>query len=323
MRALLRRVRRRFRKQPTFPLDAIELRHVEGEVAELVRTYFMERSLQGIVDGSRSIRLPHPTKAGMQIKIKGAGLFGGPVRFGTHHNTGPAAPVFDFEGRMMEDVASGHDHAYSGGATFQQAATEYRMAPLIAALGHPVMPCLGYGRIEHNAMSSWFSVHEQEADWENVPQNRPEPNLSMGRLLVELAVRHQVAGTAWYVAGPDDRWVIKDLHPFRLVDPLSMSQLSWVMQVFFGLHTRALTALFVARRLSADGDPGDIQVTPFRSLCPEATVADHDALRWALVAPYMLRPPKHFDPGALMRVLKGNPISVALLEACPPEYERY
>ena len=62
---------------------------------------------------------------------------------------------------------------------------------------------------------------------------------------------------------------------------------------------------------------------PFRGICPEATVADHHALRWALVAPYMLRPPKHFDPAALMRVLEGNPITVALLEACPPEYERY
>ena len=49
---------------------------------------------------------------------------------------------------MMEDVASGHDNAYVGGASFQQAATEYRMTQRLASLGYRVVPCLGFGKVE-------------------------------------------------------------------------------------------------------------------------------------------------------------------------------
>ena len=65
-----------------------------------------------------------------------------------HGASGPKAKLFDFDGRMMEDVASGHDNAYVGGATFQQAVIEYRVTQLLASLGYPVVPCLGFGRVE-------------------------------------------------------------------------------------------------------------------------------------------------------------------------------
>ena len=79
-----------------------------------------------------------------------------------HGATGPKAPLFDFDGRMMEDVASGHDNAYVGGATFQQAVIEYRVTQLLASLGYPVVPCLGYGRVERSGLSSWCSVFEMQ-----------------------------------------------------------------------------------------------------------------------------------------------------------------
>ena len=41
--------------------------------------------------------------------------------------------------------------------------------------------------------------------------------------------------------------IIKDLHPFRMADPISMSQLSWVMQLFFALHILALAAIHYTR----------------------------------------------------------------------------
>jgi hypothetical protein len=64
------------------------------------------------------------------------------------------APVFDYDGRMMEDLASGHNNAYAGGASFQQAAVEYRMTQRLASLGYRVVPCLGFGKAEKAGLSS-------------------------------------------------------------------------------------------------------------------------------------------------------------------------
>src|SRR5206468_10061461 len=55
----------------------IEVRHASEAVAARVRTWFASPRRVGILDGSRSVRLPHPEKRGFDIKIKGAGLLGG------------------------------------------------------------------------------------------------------------------------------------------------------------------------------------------------------------------------------------------------------
>src|SRR5712671_4560392 len=128
-------------------IQQIEIRHATGPVAERVRRWFETTRRVGKPDGSRSIRLPHPEKRGFDIKIKGAGLLGGQIRFGRFLRAGPLAPLFDFDGRLMADVASGHDNAYLGGASFQQAATEFAVSRTLAGLGHAVVPCLGYGRV--------------------------------------------------------------------------------------------------------------------------------------------------------------------------------
>ena len=78
-----------------------------------VRELFAGKRSKHILDGSHSIRLPHPQKKDFWLKIKGAGYMGGPIGFGQYLRTGPSAPVFDFDGRMMEDIASGHDNAYA------------------------------------------------------------------------------------------------------------------------------------------------------------------------------------------------------------------
>src|SRR5262245_56908988 len=100
-------------------LDAIEFFDVAANQQNVVRDWYSGRIAALKLDGERSVHLPHPDGGGRVLKLKGAGLSGGPVQFGVYHRTGPKAPVFDFEGRMMEDIAAGHDGAFRGGASFQ------------------------------------------------------------------------------------------------------------------------------------------------------------------------------------------------------------
>lgn len=213
----------------------VEVRHASEAVEKRVRAWFEKPSRVGAVDGGRSVHLPHPEKRGVSLKIKGGGLNGGPIRFGTYLNKGPVAPRFDFEGRMMIDVASSHDNAYLGGASFQQAATEYRMANIFQALEIPVVPCIGYGRIETDTHVSWFSLHEWPRGFVQIAADETDnyrlANLRLSELMLELAVTHGLVGYFWLARGAGGEDVAFDLHPFVHLDPVSASQLSWVMQL--------------------------------------------------------------------------------------------
>jgi hypothetical protein len=333
IRAVLGRMRRRMLgtpPAPQFPIEAaVETYHLDEDLAALVRRRMTSGDPKGNRDGDRSVRLPHPSQPGIDIKIKGAGLYPGPVHFGRRHASRLRQAVFDFDGRMMEDVASGHDAAWVGGATFQQATTEYRMAALLAEKGYETLPCLGYGRVTSGGKESWFSVHETPSDWISyaVPTFPIEEHMDAleaeGRLQLELALTHSLLGYAWWVGTPGGARVIKDLHGFRQAHPINMSQISWTMQLFFFLHVVSITnLLYVGRRLGA-AMPVDLQIQPFKAAYAQVTVSQHEDLRQELVARYMLRPPEQFDAGKLRRVLAGNPITAALLEACPPGYQRY
>ena len=71
-------------------MDHIEIRHVDDEVvAERVRAFFAGKINDFARDGERSVRIAHPRGAGLQIKIKGAGLNGRGIRFGTLHKAAP------------------------------------------------------------------------------------------------------------------------------------------------------------------------------------------------------------------------------------------
>jgi len=333
MRKLLGRIRRKLfgqRPEPRFPIDSVETYHLEPDVAEVVRARMFTGEPKGRMDGGdRSAQFPHPGKPGFEIKIKGAGLSLGQIQFGRRHRSGLKMPLFDFEGRMMEDVASGHDVAWLGGASFQQVTTEYRMAELLASKGYEVLPCLGYGRVTSNGMVSWFSVHEPHADWSSytLPMLGVEEYSAnyeaIGRLQLELAVQHDIVGYAWWIGRVGGPRLLKDLHAFRRADPLNMSQITWTMQLFFALHLQALTVRHSAQKSAPDTAPADFQVAPFRGVYPQVTLAQHEALRRELVAPYMLKPPAEFDMEALLQVLTGNPITAALMEICPPQYSRY
>ena len=259
-------------------IERVEIRHAGEAVAGRVRRWFETTRRVGKLDGSRSVRLPHPERRGFDIKIKGAGFLGGPIRFGKHLRSGPAAPVFDFDGRMMEDAASGHNNAFLGGASFQQAATEYAVTGILVGLGFPVVPCLGYGRVGTAGHDSWFSIFEWDRTWEGSVTVPPvsleeylQANIRMGGFIVDLAVQHDLIGHCWYVRAADGTYRIKDLHPFRRADAVSMSQLSWVMQVLFALHIRCQACLAFPRAAKVEALPPDLEsrVRALKSLTPK------------------------------------------------------
>jgi hypothetical protein len=108
-----------------------------------------------------------------------------------------------------------------------------------------------------------------------------------------------------------------------MADPISMSQLSWVMQLFFGLHTVTRAAVHFSKSPETGQAARGIQALPFRAILPSATAASYEALRRKLAKRYMRGAPQSFDQRKLVAVLRGNPITEAMLELCPAKYERY
>lgn len=301
--------------------------HASPDVEAVVEEWFAAYALPRKLDGDRSIRVAHPDYEGLELKIKGAGYRGGPILFGQFHQSNLKAPVFDFDGRMMEDVASGHDNAFAGGASFQQTIAEYRMSQFFQRIRVPHVLCIGYGKLETDASTSWFSLHDWDPRLVRVvpPDVAPEEfaaaKLRAGKELLNLALRHNMIGHCGY-AKIDDKYYFTDLHPFRQLDTFNMSQISWVMQVIFNLHVMAFDIMRFFTGEMAVEFPSDVQAYPFRCALPGATRDDHEDLRWNVIAPYMLDRPVDFSMRALCAALGRNRISQALLELCPPEFER-
>jgi hypothetical protein len=312
----------------------VETRHMDDAVARRVRAWF-ERTTDGrrlgILDGSRSVLLPHPDRRDVVLKLKGAGLLGGSVRYGQYLRTGPMAVTFDFDGRMMEDIASGHDNAMLGGASFQQAATEYRVSALLTDAGYPVVPCLGYGSVTTSEGVSWFSVFEWRRDWSVIGISPDFPaerylavNVELARQQLEIAVRQHLVGYIGYVRDGEGRFIIKDLHPFRRLDPVNHSQLSWTLEVLHTLWVRCSACRFFARAGGVEMDDDDLSSIPLRALVADATAADYLAFETKVVQRY-LQPQQEgrFDTAALCRDLAGVRVAAAAMALCPQEYARF
>jgi len=301
--------------------------HASPAVQDVVSEWFATNALPRKLDGGRSVHVAHPDYEGLELKIKGAGYKGGPVLFGKFHQSNLKAPVFDFDGRMMEDVASGHDNAFVGGASFRQTIAEYRMSLFLQRIRVPHVLCTAYGKLETDHAASWFSLH----DWDprlirvtppNVsPEEFASAKLRAGRELLDLATRYNIVGNCGY-AKIEEKYFFIDLHPFRQLDAFNMSQISWVMQVIFNLHIMAFDIMrFFTGELAIDFPP-DVQAYPFRCVLLDATREDHEDLRWNVISPYMLDRPLNFSMNALCAALRRNRISQALLELCPREFER-
>jgi len=304
------------------PQFSLEVRHVSPSIEQRVRKWFTDKPKLVVLDGSRSIRLPHPEKIGKVLKIKGAGFMGREVRFGVQHRAGPASPTFDFDGRRMEDVASGHNNAYLGAASFQQAAVEYATSRKLASLGYAVVPCIGYGRVQLGNDVAWFSLFEYEKDWINVDEYL-EANIENGRLLIELAVKHNMVGYFWFVQAQKDQWLLKDLHPFREVSPLNMSQLSWTLQVLTALYTRCQACRYFGRVSGISMDSDELASTPLKSILSDASAQDYRDLKLSVVQPYIKAELNNFSPQRLFNTLSDSRVARALLERCPESYARW
>lgn len=297
----------------------LEVRHACPKVEQRVRKWFTESPRIVLLDGSRSVRLPHPEKCGKILKIKGAGFMGGKIKLGTHHGAGPASPLFDFDGRRMEDVASGHNNAYLGAASFQQAAVEYATSQRLASLGYSVVPCIGYGRVQQGDCVAWFSLFECEKDWINVDEYL-EANIENGRLLLEFAVKHNLVGYFWFVQAPKGQWFLKDLHPFREVSPLNMSQISWTLQVITAMYIRCEACKFFGTGYGLLMGSDELASTPLKSILPDASAQDYRDLKSNIFKPYIEAKPKNFSSERLFESLYNTRITRALLELCPVAY---
>ena len=301
--------------------------HLPEDVARIASDWFAGRIETFSILGERSVVIPVPGQPCRLIKIKGAGLNGGGIDFGTYLSRGPVAPLFDFDGRRMVDVATGHDGAFVGGCSHQQAVIEWAMTRKVAALGYRAMPCPGYGSVFDGTHRSWFSVFEMDADW--ILSARPPQGtiddyrvlaLRMGEITLDLAVRHGLIGFAWLIRDSAGGTILKDLHPFRQADPLNMSRQAWVMQTIYALHINAINSRILCDAwYGGDSDP-EAPLWLFRAACPAATLEDWDDLRFRVVAPYMLRPLNDFHPERLADLIDANPIAASLTALCPPGY---
>ena len=312
------------------PIVNVDIRHASAAVVRRTRAWFETGGKVGALDGSRSILLPHPERSGFALKIKGAGYKGGAIRFGTFCRNGPMALAFDFDGRAMEDVASGHDAAFLGGATFQQACTEFNVTRRLAAMGIAVVPCIGYGRVDTLHHSSWFSLFDWHRSWSAVSVPRSglmdgylDGNRRLTEAMLRLAVEHDLVGYCSLVRTAEGEFLLKDMHPFRQMDPITGSQLSWVMQMIFALNIRCQAIRYFPAAAARDDSPADIVVHALQPLLADATQDDYEAMRNRIVKPYMRLPLDMFDPRRLVEALRGTRIGSALLERCPARYPRW
>ena len=312
----------------------VEVRHASAAVAQRVRAWF-ERTADGrrigIPDGSRSVLLPHPDRRDTLLKIKGAGYLGEGIRFGKHPRTGPMAVTFDFDGRMMEDIASGHDNAVLGGASFQQAATEYAVSSLLQAAGYPVVPCVGFGSVATRDGLSWFSVFEWRKDFGGIAISPDFPaelyfsaNVELVGQQVEIATKHHLVGYFGYVRDGRGSLVIKDLHPFRRLDPINHSQLSWTLELLHALWVRCSACRFFGRAGGIELGDDELSAIPLRGLVADASGEDYRAFETMIVQPYLHATPNPaFDPAALFDALRRVRVAEAALTLCPPQYARF
>ncbi len=310
------------------PLN-IDTFHLDPRMDAIVRDWFGGRITGHWLDGSRSVLFAHPDDPARVVKIKGGGLYGRPVQWDGERKTGPRHPVFDFDGRMSEDVAFGHDNALPGGASFQQAVTEWAASGALAAAGEAVVPCAGYGRLRHDGRESWFSVLDLGAGWHNaIPEEGLDPAewqrlvRQHGGNVARIAKEHGLVGYFWYLARPDGTFPIKDVHPFRRTDPLSMSAISWVLTVYYGIHIFCNHVEFSAIPTYGIGLPPEAKVWPLTSLCPDMTVEDHARLRAEVVKPYIVNRPEKIDIKALWQTLCSINVTARLIELCPDSFAR-
>ena len=273
--------------------------------------------------------MTHPDDPARVVKIRGGGLNGAPVKWDGVRSTGPRHPVVDFDAWMSEDVAFGHDNVLRGGTSFQQAAREWAASAALGAVGEDVVRCARSGRLLHSGRASWFSVMDLGAGWRNaIPKEGVSPAeceslvRQHGGYVVRIAKEHGLVRYFWYLARPDGTYPIKDLHPFRRTDPLSMSTISWVLSVHHGIHVYCNHVEFAAITSYGIGLPPEAKIWPLTSVCPDVKMDDHALLRSEVVQPYIIKRPEKLDVRSLLSTLRSINFTARLIEICPDRLAR-
>lgn len=220
----------------------------------------------------------------------------------------------------MDDIAIGHDAALSGGMSYQQASVEYGASRHLASLGFSVAPCIGWGVINHGlaADPSFFAVIRWEHGLIRPERSTPEPlRLSLlhssAETVVEVHLKHHVASYFSLAKHPDQHiHLLYDLHPTRLISPLTDSPISATLTMLYNLRVQwwALKGFCL---LGTEEQRQRFADHVFRAVVPDATDAECRHLETSVIIPMLCRSPIQGYRNHML-LLQGNRISATLLE---------
>lgn len=274
------------------------------------------RSFDFSPSGTRSVFIhlsPH-----YDLKIKGAGF---PpdyhVHFRDKHCSGPKAFRFDYEGRRMLDLAIGHDTACKGGMSYQQASVEYLAAAKFSEFGYDVVPCVGWGSVRGSREDeiSFFAVLRWNpkiirANKRCQADLRLELLKRSAELLVNLHLNHCVS-TYFAVGMLENRDIIYDLHPTRLITEMTDSPISASMQMIYNLRVR-WWALKTYCNFTEEVETIKFADEVFRAVLPDMTFSECRSLENDVIIPILTsNGPKDYADS--LNIMNSNRLSQHLM----------
>lgn len=259
---------------------------------DMIVDWFSGKVTDFTPSGTRSVFLKLSDQ--VDLKIKGAGF---PpdyrIHFEERHRTGPRAFRFDYEGRRMEDIAIGHDTAFKGGMSYQQAAVEYLASSKLSELGYTVVPCAGWGTVRGSADNevSFFAAlyWDKKIVRANSKACPDELRLHLlkrsTQLLADIQLNHLIS-TFFAVGMLDNSEVIYDLHPTRMISRITDSPISATMQTIFNMRVR-WWALKTFSSLEKEVDAVKFADEVFRSVLPDLGYDECRALEVDVIKPIL------------------------------------
>jgi hypothetical protein len=212
----------------------------------------------------------------------------------------------------MEDVALGHDAAFEGGMTYQQASIEYKASMYLQGLKYYVVPCIGWGKVDNPGKGdpSFFAVVKWRKDLQRVGSTDPATSLDLLRwsahAVVECHFRHHV-GTYFSCAKLGKDYYLYDLHPTRLISALTDSPISAAMTMLYNLRVR-WWGLKTFCRLDEEEERRAFADEVFRAVLPNASYDDCRNLERDVIVP-MLTTDRCDGYSSSMEMLRANQIS--------------
>lgn len=241
------------------------------------------------------------------LKIKGSGFNGHPV---THEfwSDGPAFPWYDWEGRFSEDVSMGHNDALRGSLSQRQAWTEYEGSKAISRLGYAVVPCSGWGRIDQEGFSHWFTIHDWPRSLQRIDIRNKNQVVWNIALSAETSLNLAESGISSFlsVAKLNGSYMFYDMHMTRLLGPLDTSAVTASMYTLYNLFLYYWYIIALAGL-------NEEAITPFNPLIKDCLPRDIEEVKQAVVLKYLAKPTRSF-PGEIEQALRSTRIGQALMK---------